>query len=66
VDKVSWIDNEVFDDADMFNSNLVERQIHAPTERACKSTSAACSPEADALAAARLIDGDKVVRLELC
>jgi hypothetical protein len=33
VDKVSWIDNESFDDAYMFNSDLVERQIHAPTER---------------------------------
>jgi hypothetical protein len=33
VDKVSWISNEAFDDADMFNSDLVERQIHAPTER---------------------------------
>jgi hypothetical protein len=36
VDKVSWIDNEAFDDADMFNSDLVERQIHAPTERVYK------------------------------
>ena len=33
VDKVSWIDNEAFDEADMFNTDLVERQIHAPTER---------------------------------
>ncbi|KAF2621735.1 hypothetical protein BU25DRAFT_415930 [Macroventuria anomochaeta] len=33
VDKVSWTDNEAFDDADMFNTDLVERQIHAPTER---------------------------------
>jgi hypothetical protein len=32
-DKVSWIDNEAFDDSDMFNSDLVERQIYAPTER---------------------------------
>jgi hypothetical protein len=33
VDKVSWINNEAFDDANVFNSDLVERQIHAPTER---------------------------------
>lgn len=36
VDKVSWIDNEAFDDADMFNSDLVERKLHAPTERVYK------------------------------
>jgi hypothetical protein len=33
VDKVSWISNEAFDDVDMFNLDLVERQIYAPTER---------------------------------
>jgi hypothetical protein len=33
VDKVSWIDNEAFDEADLFNTDLVERQIYAPTER---------------------------------
>jgi hypothetical protein len=33
VDKVSWIGNEAFDDASMFNSDLVEQQIHASTER---------------------------------
>jgi hypothetical protein len=33
VDKVSWIDNEAFDDASVFNSDLVERQVRAPTER---------------------------------
>jgi len=33
VDKVSWTDNEAFDDANVFNSDLVERQIYAPTER---------------------------------
>ena len=33
VDKVSWIDNETFDDANMFNTDLVERQIHTSTER---------------------------------
>ena len=33
VDKVSWINNEAFEDANVFNSDLVERQIHAPTER---------------------------------
>jgi hypothetical protein len=33
VDKVSWINNEAFDDATVFNSDLVERQIHAPTQR---------------------------------
>jgi hypothetical protein len=36
VDEVSWIDNEAFDDADMFNTDLVERQIHAPTKRLYK------------------------------
>lgn len=33
VDKVSWIGNKAFDDADMFNSDLVVRQMHAPAER---------------------------------
>lgn len=33
VDKVSWIDNEAFDDADMFNSDLVQRQNHESTKR---------------------------------
>ena len=33
VDKVSWIDNEAFNEADVFNTDLVERQIHTPTER---------------------------------
>jgi hypothetical protein len=33
VDKVSWINNQAFDDANVFNGDLVERQGHAPTER---------------------------------
>lgn len=33
VDKVSWIGNEAFDNSNIFQSDLVERQIHAPTER---------------------------------
>jgi hypothetical protein len=35
VDKVSWNSNEAFDDAVVFNSDLVERprQIYAHTER---------------------------------
>jgi hypothetical protein len=33
VDKVSWNNNEAFDDANVFNSDLVERQIQASTER---------------------------------
>jgi hypothetical protein len=33
VDKVSWINNEAFDDANVFNSDLVERQIYAPIQR---------------------------------
>ena len=33
MDKVSWVNSEAFDDADMFNTDLVERQIHTPTER---------------------------------
>ena len=33
VDKVSWINNEAFDDADIFQTDLVERQIHVPIER---------------------------------
>jgi len=40
VDKVSWIDNEAFDDANVFNSDLVERQIHAPAEREYKGNKA--------------------------
>jgi hypothetical protein len=40
VDKVSWINNEAFDDATVFNSDLVERQIHAPTEREYKGNKA--------------------------
>ena len=40
VDKVSWVDNEAFDDANVFNSDLVERQIHAPTERLYKGNKA--------------------------
>jgi hypothetical protein len=40
VDKVSWVDNEAFDDADMFNTDLVERQIHTPTERLYQGTKA--------------------------
>lgn len=39
-DKVSWIDNEAFDDAVIFNSDLVERQSHAPTEREYKKNKA--------------------------
>ncbi|KAH7061005.1 hypothetical protein BKA63DRAFT_573482 [Paraphoma chrysanthemicola] len=31
VDKVSWIDNKAFDDADIFQTDLVERQIHLKT-----------------------------------
>jgi hypothetical protein len=37
---VSWIDNEAFDDADMFNTDLVERQTYAPTERLYKGNKA--------------------------
>lgn len=33
VDRVSWINNEAFDDASVFNSDLVEQQVGAPTER---------------------------------
>jgi hypothetical protein len=33
VGKVLWIKNEAFDDANVFNGDLVERQVHAPTER---------------------------------
>jgi hypothetical protein len=33
VDKVSWVDNEAYDDASLFQSDLVERQMHASTER---------------------------------
>jgi hypothetical protein len=33
VDKVSWINCQAFDDANIFNGDLVERQVHAPTER---------------------------------
>lgn len=40
VDKVLWIDNEVFDDANMFNTDLVERQIHTSTERTYQSNRA--------------------------
>ncbi|KAF3029133.1 hypothetical protein E8E12_000333 [Didymella heteroderae] len=40
VDKVSWVDNEAFDDATLFESDLVERQIHAPTERLYKGNKA--------------------------
>ena len=40
VDKVSWVNNEAFDDADMFNTDLVERQIHTPTERLYQGTKA--------------------------
>ena len=40
VDKVSWVDNEAFDDANLFNSDLVERQIHGPTERLYESNKA--------------------------
>lgn len=40
VDKVSWIDNEAFDDASLFESDLVERQIHASTERLYKGNKA--------------------------
>lgn len=40
VDKVSWVDNEAFDDASLFNSDLVERQIHGPTERLYESNKA--------------------------
>jgi hypothetical protein len=32
-EKVSWIDNEAFDDGNMFNSDVVERQNHIPVER---------------------------------
>ncbi|KAF3031123.1 hypothetical protein E8E11_001482 [Didymella keratinophila] len=40
VDKVSWVDNEAFDDASLFESDLVERQIHASTERLYKGNKA--------------------------
>ncbi|KAF1955559.1 hypothetical protein CC80DRAFT_493040 [Byssothecium circinans] len=40
VDRVSWVDNEAFEDADMFNTNLVDRQVYAPTERLYKGNKA--------------------------
>lgn len=40
VDKVSWVKNEAFDDAIMFNRDLVERQLHTPTERLYQGTKA--------------------------
>lgn len=40
VDKVSWIGNEAFDDASMFNSDLVEQQIHVPTDRVYRANRA--------------------------
>jgi hypothetical protein len=40
VDKVSWVNSEAFDDADMFNTDLVERQLHTPTERLYQGTKA--------------------------
>ena len=33
VDKLLYIKNEAFDDANVFNGDLVERQVHVPTER---------------------------------
>jgi hypothetical protein len=33
IDKVSWIGNEGFDDANVFNIDLVERQIYTPQDR---------------------------------
>jgi hypothetical protein len=40
VEKVSWIENKAFDDAEMFNTDLVERQIHTPVERLYKGNQA--------------------------
>jgi hypothetical protein len=40
IDKVSWIDNKAFDDADMFNADIVEWQTKAPTERLYQGTEA--------------------------
>jgi hypothetical protein len=36
VDKVEWVKNKAFDDAQMFNTDLVERQAQTPTERLYK------------------------------
>ena len=33
IDKVSWIGNEGFDDANVFNTDLVERQIYTSKNR---------------------------------
>jgi hypothetical protein len=60
VDKTLWTDNEAFDDANMFNSDLVERQIHAPTERVYKGnkahgTSTVVQGHADAAAVAAIL-----------
>jgi hypothetical protein len=36
MDKMLWIENEASDDAELFNTDLVERQIHTPVEREYK------------------------------
>ena len=60
VDKVSWVNNEAFDDADMFNTDLVERQIYTPTERLYQGTkshgtSTVVQGHADAAAVAAIL-----------
>jgi hypothetical protein len=64
VDKVSWVDNEAFDDANVFNSDLVERQIHAPTERLYKGnkahgTSTVVQGHADAAAVVAILQAKR-------
>jgi len=39
-DKAEWIENKAWDDADMFNTDLVEHQSENPTERSYKGNEA--------------------------
>jgi hypothetical protein len=64
VDEVSWIENEAFDDAVMFNSDLVEWQVHAPTERVYKGnkmhgTSTGVNGRADAASVVAILQAKR-------
>jgi hypothetical protein len=60
VNKVSWVGNEAFDEADLFQADLVERQNNTPKERLYKNNKAhgksmAFQGEADAEGIAAMI-----------
>jgi hypothetical protein len=40
IDRAEWVENKAFDDAQMFNTDLVDRQTQDPTERLYKHNEA--------------------------